>query len=158
MDDIGTLGLGALSLCQPQATGIDPGGSHSVQPSALSELDTSQQVGLSEAPLELGSLAASLPVIQQLNDGELIDLLQGIHLSVGPRSSEDEPPSAVQTDEGNQHGSDVEESSNNLTQIQVGNETLEQEQTQRPLTIKIPSMAQLQARIAARNATAVANP
>ncbi|KAG6888504.1 hypothetical protein C0995_007842 [Termitomyces sp. Mi166 len=168
VDDIGTLGFGALSLARPQATCTEPSGSHPVQSStglwgldtltiALPELDASQQAGPSGGFLSLGSLATALPVVQQLRDGEPTDLLQGVQPSIGLESSEDQGQrsevslSTAQMAEGNRHRSDVEELSNTHTQVHFGNETFEQEQTETPLTIKIPSMAQLRARIAARN-------
>ncbi|KAH0588467.1 hypothetical protein H2248_004307 [Termitomyces sp. 'cryptogamus'] len=167
-----TLGLSALSLAQPQATSTDSNSSHSIHPSAeswdlgtlsaaLSELGTFQQAGPNGGALQLGSLAAALPVVQQVDAGlgESSILLRDVQLNVEPGSSEDQgqgdvAPSITQTTERN----GVEDLSNSLIPAQLANETPEQEQIQTPLTIRIPSMALLQAQLVARNATVMETP
>ncbi|KAG6898003.1 hypothetical protein C0992_007492 [Termitomyces sp. T32_za158] len=170
VDDIGTLGLGTLSLAQPQATYADTTSARLVQSSAVPRSLNSRPVArsgpnasqLAEGALELGSLAAALPMQRELDDGELSILFQGVQLNVGSESSEyqhenEVPPSITQSVDVNQQWNDIDDLGNVLTQVQLGNEVPEQEQT-RPLTIRIPSMAQLQARKVARNTTVVKTP
>ncbi|KAG6877970.1 hypothetical protein C0993_001372 [Termitomyces sp. T159_Od127] len=169
IDDIGTLGLGMLTLAQPQARYADtyahlvrssldsePRSLNSLRP----ELNTSQRAESSEGVLQLGSFAAAFPAVNEhLDDGELSVLFQGVQLDVGSEASRyqkhNEVPPSITVEE-NQQWNDVEDLGNILTQVKLDNEAPEQEQT-RPLTIRIPSMAQLQARIA-RNATVVQTP
>lgn len=144
-DDL-TFGLESLLLAQPQPTRANTS-AHLLESSAelrsprLSsvvrpEPSVPQRAGPGEGALQLDSLLAALPAVQQhQDDADLSVLLQGVQLNVGVESNVYQ----------NQQSGDVDH---------LGI-TPEHE---RPLTIRIPSVEQLQARIIARNATVVATP